>query len=177
MRRRAQPSERAVRVRRRLADGMPYFVLRAAPGETLQARLGRGRLPVDQATDLAAQIARGLAAAHDRGIVHRDLKPDNLFITTDGRSEDPGLRYRQGRVAGGGRDDQEPPRAPPGRPGLIVGTVPYMSPEQVRASRSMRDRTSSRWAPCCSRCSTGKAAFAEPSAAETMSADSRRAIR
>ena len=67
------------------ADGVPYFVCELLSGETLRTRLGRGPLGVDQVADYGAQIARGLAAAHDRGIVHRDLKPDNVFITTDGQ--------------------------------------------------------------------------------------------
>src|SRR5262245_53235560 len=60
-------------------DGVPYFVTELLAGETLRARLSRGPLPVNQAVDYGAQLARGLGAAHDRGIVHRDVKPDNLF--------------------------------------------------------------------------------------------------
>jgi serine/threonine protein kinase len=66
-------------------DGSPYVVAELLEGETLRERLAGGRLPLRKAPDYAAQIARGLAAAHEKGIVHRDLKPENLFVTKDGR--------------------------------------------------------------------------------------------
>src|ERR671919_72307 len=62
----------------------PYVVAELLEGETLRERMGGVPLPVRKATDYAIQIARGLAAAHEKGIVHRDLKPDNIFITRDG---------------------------------------------------------------------------------------------
>jgi len=66
-------------------DGAPYVVSELLEGQTLRTRLEGGSLPVRKALDFALEIARGLAAAHDKGIVHRDLKPDNVFITNDGR--------------------------------------------------------------------------------------------
>jgi eukaryotic-like serine/threonine-protein kinase len=66
-------------------EGAPYVVSELLEGHTLRARLEGGPLPVRKALDLGLQIARGLAAAHDKGIVHRDLKPDNVFVTKDGR--------------------------------------------------------------------------------------------
>src|ERR1035438_6245309 len=65
--------------------GSPYIVTELLEGETLRQRLGPGPLPVRKASEYAEQIARGLAAAHDKGIVHRDLKPENIFVTRDGR--------------------------------------------------------------------------------------------
>src|SRR5215831_5905556 len=65
-------------------EGAPYVVSELLDGETLRARIGDSPLPQRKALDFAGQIARGLAAAHDKGIVHRDLKPDNLFVTRDG---------------------------------------------------------------------------------------------
>src|SRR6202161_3738142 len=66
-------------------EGSPYIVTEFLEGETLRVRLGAGALPVRKASEYAEQIARGLAAAHERGIVHRDLKPENIFVTRDGR--------------------------------------------------------------------------------------------
>src|SRR5215467_3527256 len=66
-------------------DSSPYIVTEFLEGETLRVRLDGGALPPRRATELAEQIARGLAAAHDKGIVHRDLKPENIFVTRDGR--------------------------------------------------------------------------------------------
>jgi eukaryotic-like serine/threonine-protein kinase len=62
-------------------DGSPYIVSELLEGQTLRERLSSGALPVRKAIDYAIQLARGLAAAHDKGIVHRDLKPENIFIT------------------------------------------------------------------------------------------------
>jgi serine/threonine protein kinase len=80
--------------------------------------------------DYALQIARGLAAAHDRGIVHRDLKPDNVFITNDGRAKilDFGLAKLTRQETG----VEDLTRTIQSEPGMILGTVGYMSPEQVR---------------------------------------------
>ena len=66
-------------------EGSPYIVSELLEGETLRDRLRSGALPMRKATDFAEQIARGLAAAHEKGIVHRDLKPENIFVTRDGR--------------------------------------------------------------------------------------------
>src|SRR4029077_11622482 len=66
-------------------EGSPYIVTEFLEGETLRVRLSGGALPVRRASEYAEQIARGLAAAHEKGIVHRDLKPENIFVTRDGR--------------------------------------------------------------------------------------------
>jgi serine/threonine protein kinase len=68
-----------------LQDGQPYFVTELLKGESLRAQLREGPLPLGTALEWAAQMAQGLAAAHERGIVHRDLKPENVFITRDGQ--------------------------------------------------------------------------------------------
>ena len=69
------------------AEGSPYVVTELLEGETLRIRIATGALSTRKATDYAIQIARGLAAAHEKGIVHRDLKPENLFVTKDGRAK------------------------------------------------------------------------------------------
>src|SRR5579862_3626700 len=109
----------------------PYIVSELLQGKTLRQRLAEGPISLQQASALALQVAQGLAAAHERHIVHRDLKPENLFITEDDRIKilDFGVAKLQ---------------APPGenrgietlttvtKSGAVVGTVAYMSPEQLR---------------------------------------------
>src|SRR5690349_9914311 len=115
-------------------DGAPYIVSELLEGETLRDRLRAGALPVRKAVDLAMQAASGLAAAHDKGIVHRDLKPENLFITNDGQ-----IKILDFGLAKLTRPDVHEPAGQHATvtagtgAGLILGTVGYMSPEQVRA--------------------------------------------
>ncbi|HYT33240.1 MAG TPA: FHA domain-containing serine/threonine-protein kinase [Thermoanaerobaculia bacterium] len=113
-------------------DGCPYLVLELLEGETLRERLAVGSLPSRKALTLAIGIAQGIAAAHEKGIVHRDLKPENLFLTSDGRIKilDFGLA-RLNPAAPEQREDS-PSFSTVTEPGLILGTVGYMSPEQVR---------------------------------------------
>ncbi len=68
-------------------EGTPFLVTELLRGSTLRAQLDHGRLPLAAALDVAAQLAAGLAAAHERGIAHRDLKPENVFLTRDGRAK------------------------------------------------------------------------------------------
>ncbi len=114
-------------------EGVPYIVSELLEGLTLREELGHGPLPTRKATDYAVQVAHGLAFAHDKGIVHRDLKPENLFVTKDGRIKilDFGLaKLTQPRTASLTATtltvDQQTKR------GVMMGTVGYMSPEQVR---------------------------------------------
>ncbi len=115
-------------------DGRPFLVSELLEGETLRSRLDRGPLPAGKAMDYARQIALGLAAAHAKGIVHRDLKPENVFLTDDGRLKilDFGLaRFARTDDAGDGVWGGVFV-ATVTSPGAILGTVGYMSPEQVR---------------------------------------------
>jgi serine/threonine protein kinase len=116
------------------ADGVAFAVTELLDGETLRARLATGALPVRKAAEIGAQIARGLAAAHAKGIIHRDLKPENVFVCRDGRVKilDFGLARVGPVVTGGdGKTLTTPPELVTG-PGVVLGTVGYMSPEQVR---------------------------------------------
>src|SRR5438132_11567963 len=103
-------------------------------GETLRERLRPGTLPVRKATEYAEQVARGLAAANEKGIVHRDLKPENIFITKDGRVKilDFGLAKLTGTGDGTQSQTEVPTRRVNTDPGTVMGTIGYMSPEQVR---------------------------------------------
>jgi Tol biopolymer transport system component len=110
-------------------EGAPYLVSELLDGETLRARMDAGRVPRSKAIDLARQVAAGLAAAHGKGIVHRDIKPDNLFVTRDGRLKilDFGLAKQRAER------DVDMTRMESGTAaGMVMGTVGYMSPEQVK---------------------------------------------
>jgi Tol biopolymer transport system component len=115
-------------------DGAPYVVSELLEGETLRSRLSVGPLPTRKALDYAIQIARGLAAAHEKGIVHRDLKPENLFVTRDGRVKilDFGLAKLREPEAGAASQTNLPTGSLGTEPGVVLGTMGYMSPEQVR---------------------------------------------
>jgi serine/threonine protein kinase len=118
-------------------DGVRYIVSELLEGESLRARIKQSPIPPRKALDYAAQIARGLAAAHERSIVHRDLKPENLFITRDGHVKilDFGLAKLAGpRVPSATPADEHELTLPtsPTEPGRLMGTVGYMAPEQVR---------------------------------------------
>jgi dipeptidyl aminopeptidase/acylaminoacyl peptidase len=108
----------------------PYLVTELLEGETLRSRLERGPLSPRKAVDAALQMAQGLAAAHDKGVVHRDLKPDNVFLTRDGRLKilDFGIAKLTSRAGGDGPTFEMAAT----EPGMVMGTVGYMSPEQVR---------------------------------------------
>jgi serine/threonine protein kinase len=111
----------------------PYIVSELIEGESLRTELNRGRMPLKRVVELTHQIAEGLAAAHEAGIVHRDLKPENVMVTPEGRVKivDFGLAKTP---------DEESPLAAHTHTqtavGLIVGTVPYLSPEQARGSKA-----------------------------------------
>jgi serine/threonine protein kinase len=113
-------------------DGGPFIVSELLEGGTLRQVLMEGRLPIRKVLDYAVQTANGLAAAHEKGVVHRDLKPENIFITADDRVKllDFGLAKLVRSESGeGSRANTEKHGT---SPGVIVGTVGYMSPEQVR---------------------------------------------
>jgi eukaryotic-like serine/threonine-protein kinase len=107
--------------------------------------IARGPLPLEQALGIARQIAEALEAAHHRGIIHRDLKPENVKITPEGRVKVPdfGLAKLAGEDAGetaGAQPDNSPTMSGPAtRAGIILGTAPYMAPEQAR-SRQLDQR-------------------------------------
>ena len=115
-------------------QGVSYAVTELLEGETLRARLSSSPLLVRRATDLALQMARGLAAAHEKGVVHRDIKPENIFITTDGRLKS--LDFGLAKVDPGGEEDDLETLARHTSPGVVMGTPGYMSPEQARGQQA-----------------------------------------
>ncbi len=114
-------------------EGTAYVVMELLEGKTLRERLDEGPIPQKLAVDYALQIVKGLSAAHEKGIVHRDLKPRNLFVMKDGHVKilDFGLAKRIEAIASG-EETSAPTAAQHTMPGTVMGTMGYMSPEQVR---------------------------------------------
>ncbi len=153
-------------------EGAPYIVSELLEGETLRERLSSGALPVRKAIDYAVQIAHGLAAAHEKGIVHRDLKPENLFVTRDGRVKilDFGLAKLTQPESGARELTELPTAAAATEPGVVLGTLGYMSPEQVRGKPADARSDIFAFGAILYEALSGKRAFHGESAADTMSA-------
>src|SRR5271155_598127 len=112
--------------------GAPYVVSELLEGETLRDRLRSGALSSRKAIEYAQQIARGLAAAHEKGIVHRDLKPENLFITNEGHAKILDFGLAKFIHSEADASDNAPTVQVATEAGTVLGTAGYMSPEQVR---------------------------------------------
>jgi dipeptidyl aminopeptidase/acylaminoacyl peptidase len=112
-------------------NGVPYVVSELLEGKTLRAILEGGALTTRKAIDYGAQIAAGLSAAHEKGIIHRDIKPENVFVTKDGRVKI--LDFGLAKLADMPTADGAHATMTQTDPGMVVGTVGYMSPEQLRA--------------------------------------------
>ncbi|MEP6994878.1 MAG: serine/threonine-protein kinase, partial [Acidobacteriota bacterium] len=153
-------------------DDAPYVVQELLEGETLRAALAGGRLAPRKAMDYALQIAHGLAAAHEKGIVHRDLKPENLFVTQDGRVKilDFGLAKLTQPEGSVSSATNLPTETRGTEPGVVLGTLGYMSPEQVRGRPADPRSDIFSFGAILYEMLSGKRAFHGDSAADTMSA-------
>jgi eukaryotic-like serine/threonine-protein kinase len=153
-------------------EGAPYIVTELLEGETLRARIAAGALPSRKALDYAAQLARGLAAAHEKGIVHRDLKPENVFVTRDGRVKilDFGLaKLKESELPEAGHTHL-PTEAGGTEPGVVLGTMGYMSPEQVRGRPADRRSDIFSFGAILYEMLSGQRAFRADTAADTITA-------
>src|SRR5213080_3632614 len=152
-------------------DGSPYVVSELLEGETLRTRTSGAPLAQRKAIDYALQIAHGLAAAHEKGIVHRDLKPDNIFITKDGRVKILDFGIAKLTQPDGNQSQTEiPTRRVETDPGVVMGTVGYMSPEQVRGQPVDHRSDIFTLGAILYEMLSGRRAFHSESAADTMSA-------
>jgi hypothetical protein len=150
-------------------EGVAYAVMELLHGETLRERLRNGPLPVRKASEIAIQIARGLAAAHDKGLLHRDLKPDNLFLLDDGqvKSLDFGLARQALASPSSGASETV---AAMTDPGTVLGTMGYMAPEQVRGQAVDARADLFAFGAVLYEMVSGQRAFQRDTAADTMTA-------
>ncbi|HEX7253290.1 MAG TPA: protein kinase [Thermoanaerobaculia bacterium] len=152
-------------------EGVSYAVMELLEGETLRGKLDAGSITQKQAVDYALQVAKGLSAAHEKGVIHRDLKPENLFVTRDGHLKilDFGLAKRVEAVAPG-KETSAPTVSRHTEPGTVMGTVGYMSPEQVRGLAVDHRSDIFSFGAILYEMLSGKRAFSRPTSADTMAA-------
>jgi eukaryotic-like serine/threonine-protein kinase len=155
------------------AEGKRFLVLELVEGETLAQRISKGPLPVEEALGVCRQISEGLEAAHEKGVIHRDLKPANVMITAGDRVKilDFGLAKALANETQSVDSSQSPTLTEAmTRPGVILGTAAYMSPEQAKGKSV--DKRADIWAFGCIlyECLTGKRAFEGETVTETLAA-------
>jgi serine/threonine protein kinase/Tol biopolymer transport system component len=153
------------------AEGQEFVVMELVEGEDLARRLGRGPLPVEEALEIAFQIAEGLEAAHEKGIVHRDLKPANVKVTPEGKVKI--LDFGLARACHSESTDPDMAHSPTisevmTQKGVLLGTAAYMSPEQARGKRV--DHRTDIWAFGCLlyELLTGRMAFPGETVSDTL---------
>jgi eukaryotic-like serine/threonine-protein kinase len=152
-------------------EGAPYIVSELLEGESLRERLRREPLPLRKSMDYASQIIEGLAAAHEKGIVHRDLKPENIFLTKDGRAKILDFGLAKLLLPEEASADASAPTLTQGSaPGVAIGTVGYMSPEQVRGLPLDTRSDIFSFGVILYEMISGKNVFLRDTAADTMSA-------
>jgi eukaryotic-like serine/threonine-protein kinase len=148
-----------------------YLVSEFLEGQSLREVLGAGALPRRKTTEYALEIAKGLAAAHEKGVVHRDLKPDNIFITSDDRVKILDFGLAKQTPAESAAEETPTMTVPaPTTPGTVMGTVGYMSPEQVRGQTVDHRSDIFSFGAVLYEMVSGKRAFSGESSVETMNA-------
>src|SRR6202522_2606429 len=153
-------------------NGAPFLVSELLEGHSLREELNGGALPTRRAVEDASQIAEGLAAAHDKGIVHRDLKPENVFVTKDGRLKilDFGLAKLAKLQAAADENATLDATPQDTSPGVVLGTVGYMSPEQVKGEAADARSDIFALGTILYEMLSGQRAFRRDTSAETMTA-------
>jgi serine/threonine protein kinase len=151
-------------------EGAPYLVSELLEGETLREQIKHSRLAVRRAIDCGVQIARGLAAAHEKGIMHRDLKPENLFVCKDARVKILDFGLAKLTQPQHGSEHSAPTLDSGTDPGIVMGTVGYMSPEQVRAQVTDHRSDIFAFGTILYEMLGGKRAFQKATSYETMTA-------
>jgi len=153
-------------------EGTPYLVSELLEGQTLRQRMAGSALPMSTVTDYARQMVEGLAAAHEKGIVHRDLKPENVFVTNDGRVKilDFGLAKRTLPDTAPISANEFATETVATQPGVVMGTLGYMAPEQVRGLNADHRSDIFAFGGILYEMLTGRRAFSRGTAADTISA-------
>ena len=151
-------------------DGTPYLVSELLEGETLREQMKRGPMAVHRVMDYSIQIARGLAVAHEKGIVHRDLKPENLVVTRDGRVKILDFGLAKLMHPQPGSEHSASTFGGETEPGVVMGTVGYMAPEQVRGQPADHRADIFALGAILYEMLAGKRAFQKPTSPETMTA-------
>jgi serine/threonine-protein kinase len=158
-------------------NGTHYLITEYVEGETLRQRIEREPLTINSVLDIAVQVASALAAAHAAGITHRDIKPENIMVRPDGLVKvlDFGLAKLAEQPIAAGQESGVNTQAPTvarlsTAPGMVMGTVGYMSPEQVRGEKAEAPSDIFSFGCVLYEMVTGQRAFARPTAAETMAA-------
>jgi serine/threonine protein kinase len=157
-------------------DGIHFLVLELVNGQTLGQMIKTGPLPIEESLDICRQVAEGLEAAHEAGVIHRDLKPGNVIVTEDGRAKVLDFGLAKG-IEGASSGDSESnlsmsPTATFGgtQAGVVLGTAPYMSPEQARGKKLDKRTDIFSFGCLLYECLTGKLAFSGETVTDTLSA-------
>jgi serine/threonine protein kinase len=151
-------------------DGAPYLVSELLEGETLREQMKRRPMAVRRAMDYGIQVARGLAVAHEKGIVHRDLKPENLFVPKDGRVKILDFGLAKLTRPQHGSEHSSPTLGAETEAGVVMGTVGYMAPEQVRGQAADHRADIFAFGAILYEMLAGKRAFQKPTSPETLTA-------